>query len=40
LEFSPLPVLANQSRDLRPAQAGHLGQVLPQQPFGGSTWPL
>ena len=37
LEFSALPVLLDQPRDLRPAQSGHLDQILPQQPFVGAV---
>ena len=36
-EFSALPVVPDQPRDLRPAESGHLDQILPQQPFGGAV---
>ena len=38
-QLTPLPILADQSGDLRPAQSRHLGQILPQQSFGGSVLP-
>jgi hypothetical protein len=34
LEIAPLPVLLDQSREPRPAQSGHLGQVPPQPDLG------